>query len=170
MEYEKTLILIKPDGIVKSLVGNILTALSETKLKIVAAKVVNVKRELAEKHYEELKQTKPEIFEEVLEYMQGKHHHTPRVIALVYAGENAIKKARELAGVTNPEKADPKTIRGKYGRINSETNVMENVMHCSDCLENAEKEIKLWFKPEELALKEFEEVNEGSEDILEEIK
>ena len=170
MDYEKTLLLIKPDGIVKSLVGNILTAMSETKLKIVAAKVVNVERDLAEKHYEELKQNKPEIFENVIDYITGKEHNTPRVIALVYAGEDAIKKTRDLAGVTNPEKAGSTTIRGKYGRINSETDVMENVMHCSDCLESAEKEISLWFKPEELALKEFEEVNESSEEITKEIK
>ncbi len=169
MKCEKTLVLIKPDGLVKSLTGNIITKLSETELKIVAAKVVNVEKTLAEKHYAELKKKKPEIFKAVMDYITGKHHNTPRVLALVYAGENAIQKVRKLAGETNPEKADPTSIRGKYGRINSKTNVMENVMHCSDSPENAEKEIALWFKPEELALKEFEQVNEGSEDIIEEI-
>jgi len=155
---ERTLVLIKPDGLYKSLTGNIITTLSETKLKIVAAKIVKVKRELAEKHYSGLKQNLikkfgeekgKEIFESTLEYIQGKHH-TDRVFALVYKGENAIKKVRELAGETNPEKASPISIRGKYGRIHSETKVFENVIHCSDTQENAEREIALWFDKKEI--------------------
>lgn len=148
---ERTLVLIKPDGIVKSLVGNIITSLSETKLKIVAARVVNVSRELAEKHYAGLKKRKPEIYEETLNYIQGKHHETPRVVALVYQGEDAVNKIREICGETNPEKAHPISLRGKYGRINSTTGVMENVVHASDSVESAGKEIALWFKEEEIA-------------------
>jgi nucleoside-diphosphate kinase len=151
MEEQKTLVLIKPDGIVKSLVGNIITAFSETKLKIVGAKIVNVSKELAEKHYTGLRETRPEIFKEVMEYIMGKKHKTPRVMALVYKGENAIEKVREICGETNPEKASPISLRGKYGRINSETNVMENVVHASDSAENAEKEIALWFQEHEIA-------------------
>jgi nucleoside-diphosphate kinase len=155
---EKTLVLIKPDGLVKSLTGNIITTLSETKLKIVGAKIVKVKRELAEKHYSDLKKSLikkfgdekgNEIFESTLEYIQGKFH-TDRVFALVYKGEDAIKKIRELAGETNPERASPTSIRGKYGRIHSETKVFENVIHCSDSVENAEREIALWFKKNEI--------------------
>ncbi len=148
---QQTLVLIKPDGLVKSLTGNILTALSETKLIIAGAKIVQVDRELAEKHYNKLREEKgEEIFEEVLKYIQG-HYHTNRVLALVYQGENAISKVREIAGETNPEKASHITIRGKYGRIVSSTGVFENVVHCSDSEENAEREIKLWFKPDELS-------------------
>ena len=155
---ERTLVLIKPDGLLKSLTGNIITTLSETKLKIVGAKIVKVKKDFAEKHYSALKESLMKkfgkeqgnkIFESTLEYIQGKFH-TDRVFALVYKGKDAIKKVRELAGKTNPEKANPISIRGKYGRIHSETKVMENVMHCSDSIENAEKEIALWFKPEEI--------------------
>jgi nucleoside-diphosphate kinase len=69
----------------------------------------------------------------------------------VYEGADAISKVREVAGGTNPEKAAPTTIRGKYGRIVSSTGVFENVVHASDSEENAEREIKLWFKPHELA-------------------
>jgi nucleoside-diphosphate kinase len=156
---ERTLILIKPDGLQKSLTGNIITTLSETKLKIIGAKIVKVNRELAEKHYASLKEGLIKkfgeekgnaIFESTLEYIQGKFH-TDRVFALVYAGEDAIKKIRELAGETNPERASPISIRGKYGRIHSETKVFENVIHCSDTPENAEREIALWFKKDELA-------------------
>jgi len=159
MAEEKTLVLIKPDGIVKDLAGNILTELSEAKLKIVAAKIVNVKRELAEKHYSDLKNSLIKkfgeekgnaIFESTLEYIQGKFH-TDRVFALVYKGEDAVKKIRELAGETNPERANPLSIRGKYGRIHSETKVFENVIHCSDSVENANREIELWFNKSEIA-------------------
>ncbi len=155
---ERTLVLIKPDGLIKSLTGNIITTLSETKLKIVAAKIVKVKRDFAEKHYSNLKNSLikkfgkedgMKIFESTLDYIQGKFH-TDRVLALVYQGENAIKKIRELAGETNPEKAHPVSIRGKFGRIHSETKVFENVIHCSDSVENAEKEIALWFNDDEI--------------------
>ncbi len=155
---EKTLVLIKPDGLVKSLTGNIITALSEAKLKIVGAKIVKVSRNLAEAHYSDLKQNLIKkfgeenglrIFNSTLDYIQGKFH-TDRVLALVYQGEDAVKKIRELAGETNPEKAPPISIRGKYGRIHSETKVFENVIHCSDSSENAEREIALWFSPEEV--------------------
>jgi nucleoside-diphosphate kinase len=149
MPYERTLVIIKPDGLVKSLTGNIITALSETKLKIVAARIVKVSRELAEKHYSELKTKKPQIFEETMNYIMGKYH-TDRVLALVYAGDNAVQKIREICGETNPENAGPTTIRGRYGRINSKTGVFENVVHTSESPEAAKKEISLWFKPEEI--------------------
>ena len=147
MAVQQSLVIIKPDGLIKSLTGNILTVLSETKLKIVGAKVLKVPRELAEKHYEAHKD-KP-FYEELVNYITGKYH-TDRVFALVYHGEDAINKIRGICGSTNPEKADPISIRGKYGRINSETKVFENVIHASDSAETAEKEIKLWFTPCEL--------------------
>ena len=158
MAIQQCLVIIKPDCLVKSLTGNIITALSETKFKIIGAKVVSVTKELAEKHYSELKQRLVEkkgkeegekIFEEILKYIQGQYH-TNRVLTMVYEGENAIETIRRLAGSTNPEDADPISIRGKYGRVNSKTQVMENVMHVSDSEENAKKEIQLWFEPEEL--------------------
>lgn len=157
-EIEQTLVLVKPDGLQKSLTGNIITTLSETRLKIIGAKVVKVTKEFAAKHYSELgdslnkkfgEDKGPKIFEEVLDYIQGKFH-TDRVLALIYAGPDAVNKVRSLAGETNPEKADYITIRGKYGRIHSQTGVFENVLHCSDSVENAKKEIALWFKPEEV--------------------
>ncbi len=148
---QRTLVLIKPDGLVKSLTGNIITNLSETNLIIIGAKIVQVSRELAEEHYNKLKEEKgEEIFEEVLKYIQG-HYHTKRVLALVYEGKDAISKVRKIAGTTNPEKAEPTTIRGKYGRIHSKTNVFENVIHASENEKEAEREIKLWFKPYELS-------------------
>lgn len=148
---QQCLILIKPDGLVKSLTGNIISMLSETKLKIIGAKIVKVPKELAEKHYSELKENKSkEIYEGTIEYITGKFH-TDRVLALIYSGEDAISRVREICGKTNPEEAPPISIRGKYGRIHSKTGVFENVVHASDSPENAEKEIKLWFSPAELS-------------------
>lgn len=150
MKIQQSLIIIKPDGMIKSLTGNILTALSETHLKIVGAKVLRVPRELAEEHYKDLKIKRPDIYESTIKYIMGEFH-TDRVLALVYHGENAIEKVREISGETNPEKASPTTIRGRYGRINSKTGVFENAVHTSDSEESAEREIKLWFSPSELA-------------------
>ena len=147
MAFEQTLILIKPDGLIKSLTGNILSRLSEAKLIIVGAKVVRVERELAEKHYEHLKD-KP-FFGELIDYIMGKQHNTRRVVAFVYQGEEAIKKIRDVVGDTDPEKANPVSIRGAYGRITT-SGVYENVVHASSSPEDAEKEIKLWFQPDDL--------------------
>lgn len=148
-KMQQTLVLIKPDGLKKSLTGNILTKLSEAKLRILAAKVVRVSRELAEKHYAHLKD-RP-FFEEVVKYIQGKLHgkEYERVLAFVYQGDDAIERVRKLAGTTNPEEADATTIRGAYGRILT-SGIYENVIHCSGNEEEAEREIKLWFKPNEL--------------------
>lgn len=143
---EQTLVLIKPDGLKKSLTGNVLTRLSETKLDIVGAKIVKVSRPLAEEHYAELK--KEPFFEDLIRYIMGEYHKK-KVMALVYGGENAISKVREICGKTNPEEADAVSIRGAYGRITT-AGVYENVMHASANSSDAEREIKLWFSPEEI--------------------
>ena len=145
---QQTLVLIKPDGLKKSLTGNVLTRLSETKLDIVAAKIVKVSRELAEKHYDALKD-KP-FFEDLIKYIMGEYHKK-KVMALVYWGEDAIDKVRKICGSTNPEEADPVSIRGAYGRITTK-GVYENVIHASTNPEEAEREIKLWFEPDDIII------------------
>ena len=144
---QAVLILIKPDGLKKSLTGNILTRLSETKLEIVAAKMVRVSAELAQEHYKHLKE-KP-FFVEITKYLQGELHDRKKVMALVYWGKDAIKKCRDLAGATNPEEADPTSIRGSYVRITT-SGVYENVIHVSSDEQEAQREIKLWFNPDEV--------------------
>ena len=146
MAVEQSLVLIKPDGLVKSLTGDIISKLSETGLKIVGTKIVQVTRELAEEHYQHLREEK--FFDELIKYIMGEFH-TKRVLALVYHGEGSIKIIRKIVGSTNPEKAEPTSIRGKYGRITS-VGVFENVVHASENLKEAEREIKLWFRPDEL--------------------
>jgi nucleoside-diphosphate kinase len=147
MAIEQTLIIIKPDGLVKSLTGNILSRLSETKLVIIGAKVLHVSEELAREHYKHLRD-KP-FFGELIHYLMGDVHNTHRVMALIYQGENAISKVREIVGDTNPEDANPVSIRGAYGRITT-SGVFENVVHASSSKEDAENEIKLWFNPAEI--------------------
>ncbi len=149
---EQVLVLIKPDGLKKSLTGNVLTKFSEAKLIIVAAKMVKVSRELAEKHYAEHKGKA--FYDGLIDYIQGKLFGEPfdRVMALVYSGDNAIKKLRDICGATNPEEAESTSIRGAYGRITTK-GVFENVVHCSANVADAEKEIKLWFEPDELTEK-----------------
>ena len=142
----QTLVLIKPDGLKKSLTGNVLTRLSETKLEIIAAKIVKVSKPLAEEHYAALKD-KP-FFPDLIKYIMG-HYHKKKVMALVYWGRDAIKKVREICGGTNPEEADTVSIRGQFGRITTK-GVYENVVHASANEKDAEREIKLWFQPNEL--------------------
>jgi nucleoside-diphosphate kinase len=153
---QAVLILIKPDGLKKSLTGNILTRLSETKLEIVAAKMVRVSKELAEEHYKHLKD-KP-FFAEIIKYLQGDLHDRKKVMALVYWGSDAIKKCRDLAGATNPEEAESTSIRGSYGRITT-GGIYENVVHVSSNVSEAEREIKLWFAPDEIIVELYAEKN-----------
>jgi len=146
-KVEATLVIIKPDGLKKSLTGNILSRLSETKLRIIGAKIIKVEKELADKHYDHLK-NKP-FYPELLHYIRGKLHGENRVMALIYWGEDAIGKVRKIAGATNPEEAEPTSIRGAYGRILT-SGLFENVIHASSNEAEAEREIKLWFEPDEI--------------------
>lgn len=148
MSDEKTLVLIKPDAMMKNLAGNIISDLSFLNLKMIGLKLMKVPRELAEKHYQEHK-GKP-FFNDLINYLTGAIHNNENVIAIIYKGENAVKKIREVIGATNPDKAIPCSLRGRYGRIHTERNCSETVIHASDSAENAKKEIALWFKKEEI--------------------
>ena len=148
MEKERTLVLIKPDAMVKGLAGNVISELHRLNLKMIGLKLVNVQKELAEQHYEHLKD-KP-FFEGLIKHITGELHGNENVIAIAYEGEDSIQKIRTCAGETHPEKADPSSIRGRYGRILSSVDCMENVLHASDSPENGEKEIALWFEDKEL--------------------
>jgi nucleoside-diphosphate kinase len=145
---ERTLVLIKPDAMVKQLAGNIITDLYALDLKMIALKLSNVKRELAEMHYAEHK-GKP-FFEDLIKHIMGELHNHEKVIAIVYEGENAVQKIRDAIGKTNPDECIPSSIRGKYGKINSKTNCHETVIHASDSVESAKREISLWFDSDEI--------------------
>lgn len=165
MSEELTLVLLKPDALERSLTGVILSQLSAEGLVIVGAKVVQVQRELAERHYEE-HQDKP-FFDELVRYIQGDFHSRQKVLALVYYGEGAIARIREKIGPTNPMDRvgdrEPVTIRQKFGRVVPvggpdghhiivDGNVVlryENVIHGSTS-KDVLREIKLWFEPEDI--------------------
>ena len=147
MKEVATLVIIKPDGLKKSLTGNILSRLSETKLRIIGAKIVKVNEVLARQHYHHLK-NQP-FFPELIKYITGRLHGENRVMALIYWGKDAINKVRQISGATNPEEADPVSVRGAYGRILT-TGLYENVVHASSDKDEAAREIKLWFRPDEI--------------------
>src|SRR3989344_4745186 len=123
---ERTLVLIKPDAIIKRLAGNIISDFYNLNLKMIGLKLVNVKRELAEQHYFDIKKKHGEdIFEKLIKHITGELHNNENVIAIVYRGKNAIKKIREIAGATHPEKASSDSLRGRYWRRSGERRVGE---------------------------------------------
>lgn len=147
MAVESTLVLIKPDAIRRGLIGASIARLEPLQLEIVGAKVVCVSRELAVEHYQHLRD-KP-FFEQLLEHLQGHLHGTPSVLAFVLRGDDAIVRVRDVTGATHPEQAHPTTIRGSFGRM-TESGIMENVVHASADSREAQREIALWFTPQEL--------------------
>jgi len=144
---EATLVLIKPDAIARGLAGATLSRLEGLSLKLIGAKVTTVDQDLAERHYQALR-SEP-FFNDLTQHIRGQLHRVEYVLALVYAGAGAVAKVRQLAGATNPEQADLTSLRGALGRITT-AGVMENVIHASSDDREAEREIKLWFRPDEL--------------------
>lgn len=130
---EKTLLLVKPDGVKQKLCGQILARFEAKGLCISAIKMINVPRELAAQHYAEHKE-KP-FFEELIAFITS-----GPVLAVILAGTNAVAAVRQLNGATNPLEAVPGSIRGDYA-----LSINENVVHASDSITSAQREIALWF-------------------------
>jgi len=139
MSREKTFVMIKPDGVQRGFIGNIISRFEKKGLKIVAMKFVSVSKELAEKHYG-IHKGKP-FFKPTVEYITS----SP-VLAMVLEGNNAINMVRNMMGKTNPQEAAPGTIRGDFGQF-----IGRNIVHGSDGPDTAEFEINLWFKPDEIS-------------------
>lgn len=135
---DRTLVLVKPDAMERNLGGAILARLEAAGLKITGLKILRVDEALAKKHYA-VHVDKP-FFKDLVEYITSYP-----VIAAVFEGKDAVAVARRTMGATNPEKAEPGTIRRDFG-----IDVQRNSVHGSDSPENAEIEINLYFKPEEL--------------------
>ncbi|MBI3088259.1 MAG: nucleoside-diphosphate kinase [Candidatus Omnitrophica bacterium] len=146
MADEATLVLIKPDAIARGLTGAVLTRLDQLGLRVVGAKALRVSRRLATEHYQALR-GRP-FFEGLVTHLTGQLHGVDYVLAFVYAGPDAIAKVRQAAGATDPEQADPASLRGAFGR--NTAGVMENILHASSDAREAEREIALWFRPDEL--------------------
>ena len=136
---QRTLVLVKPDGVQRALVGKILARFEERGMKIVGLKIVQVSRELAEKHYAVHKGKF--FYEGLVSYITS----SP-VVALALEGHEAIGAVRAMVGATRPWEAAAGTIRGDYAMMG-----LRNLIHASDAEETAKNEIALWFRPDELA-------------------
>ena len=152
MAQEATLVIIKPDAIKRTLMGETIARLEPLRLEIIGAKMVQVSQALAEEHYTHIR-AKP-FFEETVAHLRGTLHGVPAVLAMVYWGDQAIEQVRRVTGATHPEKADPASIRGAFGRMLT-TGLMENILHASSDPVEAEREIRLWFKADELLRQPF---------------
>lgn len=135
---EKTLVLIKPDGMQKNISGTVLARFQQAGLRIVACKMIQLNEAILREHYDFL--TEKPFFPEILSFMQ----ECP-VLALVLKGDNAIALTRELLGPTDSTIAPKGTIRGDFGE-----NKSRNIAHASDGIESAAKEIARFFKSEEV--------------------
>lgn len=135
---QRTLILIKPDGVQRRLVGTIVQRFEQKGLRLVGLKLLQAGRELAEKHYA-VHKGKP-FYDSLLQFLTS-----GPTVAMVWEGREAVAVARTLMGVTDGTKAPPATIRGDFA-----LSVQNNLVHGSDSVESAALEIGLWFKPDEL--------------------
>jgi nucleoside-diphosphate kinase len=135
---EKSLVLVKPDGVQRGLIGEVISRLERRGLRLVAAKFVAVSRTLAEEHYA-IHKGKP-FYEGLLDYITA-----APVMAMVWEGPNAVAAIRQTMGATRPWEAAPGTVRHDFA-----LEVGRNITHASDTPENGEKEAALWFKKEEI--------------------
>jgi len=135
---EKTLVLVKPDGVQRGLIGEIINRLERRGLKLVAAKFIAVSKELAETHYA-IHKGKP-FYDGLIAYILS-----APVMAMVWEGPLAIDAVRQTMGSTRPTEAAPGSVRHDFG-----LEIGRNLTHASDSVENGKKEVSLWFSPEEL--------------------
>jgi len=133
MAMEETYLMVKPDGVQRGLVGEIISRFERKGLKLVAAKLMTISEATAEKHYAEHKDKK--FFPSLISYITS-----GPVFAMVWEGENAVSVCRNLMGKTNPQESAPGTIRGDYCMV---TGV--NIIHGSDSSESAAREIGIFF-------------------------
>ncbi len=136
---ERTFLAIKPDGVQRGLVGEIISRFESKGFTLVGLKLMNVSREKAEQHYGEHKE-KP-FFAGLVDFITS-----GPVVAMVWEGKGVVASARKMIGATNPLNSEPGTIRGDYG-----IDIGRNIIHGSDAVETAEREIALWFSDSELA-------------------
>ncbi len=135
---ERTLVLVKPDGVQRGLIGEVISRLERRGLRLIAAKFMAVSTELAETHYAIHKGKA--FYDGLISYITS-----APVMAMVWEGPSAIAAVRQTMGATRPTEAAPGTVRHDFA-----LQVGRNLTHASDILENGEKEIALWFRPEEL--------------------
>lgn len=136
---ERTFIMIKPDGVQRHLTGEIIKRFDNKGFTLVGLKMMSVSRELAEKHYD-VHRERP-FFSSLVDFIVS-----APVIAMVWEGEGVVGAARKIIGATDPLSAEPGTIRGDYGM-----SIGRNIIHGSDAIETAQREIALWFHEKEVS-------------------
>ncbi|MBE9096173.1 nucleoside-diphosphate kinase [Tychonema sp. LEGE 07203] len=136
---ERTFLAIKPDGVQRGLVGQIISRFEAKGFTLVGMKLITASRELAEQHYAVHKE-RP-FFAGLVDFIIS-----GPMVAMVWEGEGVVASARKIIGATNPLYSEPGTIRGDFG-----VNVGRNIIHGSDAVETANQEINLWFKSDELS-------------------
>ena len=134
---ERTLVLIKPDGVKRNLVGQVLSRIEAKGYSLVAIKTMNAHRELLAKHYAE-HEGKP-FFEPLIEFMSS-----GPIVAVIAEGNRVVEGFRKLAGATDPTTAEPGTIRGDLA-ADAGTKVVQNIVHGSDSVDSANREIEIFF-------------------------
>lgn len=135
---ERTLVLVKPDGVQRGLIGEVISRLERRGLRLIAARFVQVDRDLAERHYA-VHKGKP-FYDGLIAYITS-----APVMAMVWEGPNAIAAVRQTMGATRPTEAAPGSIRHDFGLT-----VGRNLTHASDSPSTAEEEVRLWFQPHEI--------------------
>jgi nucleoside-diphosphate kinase len=135
---ERSLVLVKPDGVQRGLIGEVINRLERRGLRLMAAKFLKVSQELAETHYA-VHRGKP-FYESLIEYITS-----APVMAMVWEGPNAVAAIRQTMGATRPTDAAPGSLRHDFA-----LEIGRNLTHASDTIENGEKEVALWFKISEL--------------------
>ena len=135
---ERTLVIIKPDALSKKIMGRVITTFEENGFKILACKMVLLTREKAEEFYEEHKGR--EFYEPLVNFMSSNP-----CLVMVLEGENATQKIRDIAGNTDPEKAEEGTLRKLYAQDNR-----HNILHAADSVKSAEREVKFFFSENEI--------------------
>jgi nucleoside-diphosphate kinase len=152
MEKERTLVLIKPDGAQRNLIGKIITRFEDAGLKIVGMKMIWADKEFAEKHYRQDIEERhgKRVRDGLVNYIKE-----GPVVAMILEGADGINVTRKIVGTTYPSESQPGTIRGDFAHIskdfaNSKEVNVKNLIHASADKSDADIEIPLWFKPEEL--------------------
>lgn len=146
---ERTLILVKPDGIKRRLIGEILGRMERKGLKIISAKMIQMSEEMARKHYK-VHEGKP-FYKDLVKYITS-----GPILAAILEGSNAIQVVRLIAGSTDGSKAQPGTLRGDFS-----TGIERNIIHASDSLESYNHEYPIFFKQEEIL-----DFNYGDENLV----
>ncbi len=137
-DMERTFVMVKPDGVQRGLIGEVISRIERKGLKIVAMKMMRVSQEMAKEHYAEHRE-KP-FFSSLVDYITS-----GPVVAMVVEGRNAVSVVRKLVGKTDPIEADPGTIRGDLA-----LDIGRNVVHASDSQQSAEREIGIFFSDDEI--------------------